>query len=513
MMSKVIVAMALLGATTEAAFKMGRPAVIAEGNPYADVEAFYVNPSYKTELQGSIDTASGTVKETLTSMLDVPSAYWIDVKSKILGNGTSSVQGILTDAASKSTPPLVTLIVYDLPNRDCKAKASNGEICCIYNDDGTCDYDTNPGTCDDGLKEYYDDYIDPFASILANFEGKVPIVLIIEPDSLANMATNMADPHCSNSASAYETGIPYAIKTLKTACPSCSLYMDAAHGGWLGWEDGYTSFVSLVKDLGIETYLRGFATNVANYQTIGTQCSSDIDCIEGPGKDDPCCTDPCDLLSQYNRANNEMNYVSILKTAMTASMPSFDPHFIIDSGRNGVADMRNDCANWCNARGAGVGYIPTTETNNPANVDAYFWLKTPGESDGCTQYLPDPSDPTGMTKGDACPRYDSMCGSTDSLGSKSDEPYSPEAGKWFDYQIKMLAENAVLYNDDDTVVTDDTPSTTDDTPSTTDDNSSDCAELYAQCGGTGWTGATTCCSGTCTASGDYYSQCTPSKVA
>ena len=73
----------------EAAFKMGRPAVVAEGNPYADVDAFYVNPSYKTELQGSIDTASGTVKATLTSMLVVPSAYWIDVKSKILGNGTS----------------------------------------------------------------------------------------------------------------------------------------------------------------------------------------------------------------------------------------------------------------------------------------------------------------------------------------------------------------------------------------------------------------------------------------
>lgn len=31
---------------------------------------------------------------------------------------------------------------------------------------------------------------------------------------------------------------------------------------------------------------------------------------------------------------------------------------------------------------------------------------------------------------------------------------------------------------------------------------------YGQCGGIGWTGATTCAAGfTCTASGDYYSQC------
>ena len=34
-----------------------------------------------------------------------------------------------------------------------------------------------------------------------------------------------------------------------------------------------------------------------------------------------------------------------------------------------------------------------------------------------------------------------------------------------------------------------------------------CAALYAQCGGTGWTGATCCISGTCKKSNDYYSQC------
>lgn len=35
------------------------------------------------------------------------------------------------------------------------------------------------------------------------------------------------------------------------------------------------------------------------------------------------------------------------------------------------------------------------------------------------------------------------------------------------------------------------------------------AALYAQCGGTGWTGPTTCKEGTCKASGDFYSQCVP----
>jgi len=36
------------------------------------------------------------------------------------------------------------------------------------------------------------------------------------------------------------------------------------------------------------------------------------------------------------------------------------------------------------------------------------------------------------------------------------------------------------------------------------------AALYGQCGGTGWTGATTCAEGTCTESSEYYSQCVPS---
>merc|ERR1719199_1636190 len=70
-------------------------------------------------------------------------------------------------------------------------------------------------------------------------------------------------------------------------------------------------------------------------------------------------------------------------------------------------------------------------------IDAYFWLKTPGESDGCTQELPD---------GTACPRFDTMCGSSDSIGSSSGEPRAPEAGHWFDYQVKQLAANAADTN-------------------------------------------------------------------
>ncbi|OBT52582.1 hypothetical protein VE04_07247 [Pseudogymnoascus sp. 24MN13] len=49
------------------------------------------------------------------------------------------------------------------------------------------------------------------------------------------------------------------------------------------------------------------------------------------------------------------------------------------------------------------------------------------------------------------------------------------------------------------------PQQTSTTPPTTGTGS----PLYGQCGGTGWTGPTTCASGTCKATNEWYSQCLP----
>merc|ERR1712151_611029 len=117
----------------------------------------------------------------------------------IEGSGSGTMEGILADASSKSPPELVTSIVYDLPNRDCHAKASNGEICCTYKADGRSDYSV-AGTCSEGLKEYKMEYIDQIAEVLREYDGKVPIVLVIEPDSLPNLTTNKVDPRCGNTA-------------------------------------------------------------------------------------------------------------------------------------------------------------------------------------------------------------------------------------------------------------------------------------------------------------------------
>ncbi|KAJ1462088.1 1, 4-beta cellobiohydrolase [Pelagophyceae sp. CCMP2097] len=398
-------------------------------NLFAASKSFYVNPTYAVNLETSIATAdSATIAATLEKMKSVASAYWIDVKSKIELESTSGLRGILLDASRQSPPPLCVFIVYDLPNRDCHAKASNGEICCTYNDDGTCDYEVFGSSCTEGLKEYRTQFIDPFAAVLAEFDGIVPVALVIEPDSLPNFVTNSDEGRCGNPATraAYYEGIRYAVTTIAAKTDHVSMYLDAAHGAWLGWDDNLAGFASAVAELGIEKHLRGVATNVANYQPLGEPCpvhmpasmTGGVDCIEGPGQSSPCCDDPCGLLGEYNRANNEYNYARHLVAAFKAKMPSWDPHVIIDTGRNGNPEDRPDCATWCNPRDMGVGHVPTSETL-PGIVDAIYWLKTPGESDGCSEELP---------SGDACPRFDSNCASAGSLGTKSGEPRAPQAG-------------------------------------------------------------------------------------
>jgi endoglucanase len=54
-------------------------------------------------------------------------------------------------------------------------------------------------------------------------------------------------------------------------------------------------------------------------------------------------------------------------------------HFVIDTSRNGngpTADF-----DWCNPHGRAIGHRPTPQTGSPL-VDAFLWIKRPGESDG-----------------------------------------------------------------------------------------------------------------------------------
>jgi cellulose 1,4-beta-cellobiosidase len=113
---------------------------------------------------------------------------------------------------------VVGLVLYNLPDRDCSAGESSGEL----------------ESGNNGLARYKAEYVDVFASKVA--EGTdLTFAIVVEPDALPNVVTNAAEiPFCETAAPVYEEGIAYAIAQLQS--DNVNLYLDAAHGGWLGWD-------------------------------------------------------------------------------------------------------------------------------------------------------------------------------------------------------------------------------------------------------------------------------------
>lgn len=455
-------------------------------NPFEPISSIYINPVFrdnieKTEvlilnnINGYYDISHEEILVANSNMKlikNLPSAFWIDKKSAI-----PTVKKLLDDMLELDYSTIV-LIVYDLPNRDCAALASNGEICC--NQDIECqdictqECQLRSTTCDIGLTEYYDEYIDELYQVLADIKYEnLNKILVIEPDSLPNIPTNTGFYGCSDiTVDSYITGIQYTVNKLAKV-PNNYIYLDIGHEGWLGWcnnlfdnEHNFISFV-LNKLNDQIPYIRGFATNVANYQNLGIACDypfKSFDEIDDfcsyynqylvgycKASDNECCYDPCNLLAEYNPANNELNYIQLFRHAIEYAIyknliskfktDSGYPQFIVDTSRNGKKNSylevngKSECSTWCNIKGGRIGEYPTTDTALPY-IDAYFWLKTPGEADGCIDFEKQgrciESDYT-------CKRYDANCGThVDNIGYLSTEPCPPEAGNWFDYQFIRL---------------------------------------------------------------------------
>jgi endoglucanase len=55
-------------------------------------------------------------------------------------------------------------------------------------------------------------------------------------------------------------------------------------------------------------------------------------------------------------------------------------HYVVDTSRNGNGPAMG-ADSWCNPPGRALGMAPTTVTGR-ARLDAYLWIKRPGESDG-----------------------------------------------------------------------------------------------------------------------------------
>lgn len=381
-------------------------------------------------------------------------AFWIDtlsVASRSNRSDVSTFLGILNDAFSNDesrSSPLVTAVIYNVPNRDCGASASAGELCCHQKTTtSTCDM-TVENECEVGLQQYRELYIDRIAESVEEFCDKVPMTFVIEPDSVPNLITGGGNRKCGSRStqSGYRMGVGYAVKRLKRACGGVSVYMDAAHGGWLGWNETVDGYVNEVKKMGIWRLLRGFSINVSNYNGIGEMCPEVGTCLLPSSSSLPsscghennkdmkrhsCCTTTNDMCctSSSNAGFNEANYIALLHNKLRTAIRGFSPRFVIDTGRNGGKGAQ--CAKtWCNVRGAGIGHRPSVKSSGL--VDALLWIKPPTESDGCTERLPN---------GMKCERYDAMCGHEQAVGSREEEVRAPEAGELFEYQFLELMRN------------------------------------------------------------------------
>ena len=167
----------------------------------------------------------------------------------------------------------------------------------------------------------YRKWIRSFASGL---RGRQAIV-ILEPDALAGMDCLNAGGQADRVALLAD-----AVTVLKSQ--SAAVYIDAGHAKWHPAE----KIAARLRQAGIAN-ADGFSLNVSNY----------ID----------------------NAAN--------IAFGERVSRLLGGKHFIIDTSRNGLGNATD----WCNPRGQALGVAPTTNTGHPL-VDAFLWIKQPGESDG-----------------------------------------------------------------------------------------------------------------------------------
>ena len=353
----------------------------ALANPFAGA-AFFINPEYVKKVEAT--AAHNPDKAALVKKVaSYPTAVWLDSISS-----TDGIEGTLTDAERQaqqgSKPVVVVFAVYDLPNRDCSAKSSAGELSVSAN----------------GEARYKAEFIDRIA---AQFHAhpNLRIVAILEPDSLANLATNLDKPKCAESDKAYRHSIVYAISKLSQ--PHVSVYLDAAHAGWLGWDSNREKIVAIFKDVltdagGVDK-IRGFATNVSNFNILRGDDGRNLE---------P--SDPCP---------DELTYVDRLRESL-ADVGIENKGFIVDTSRDGRGGIRTKWGSWCNVKGAGLGERPRAAPE--PGVDAYFWVKPPGESDG--------------TADKSAARFDAMCVSTDAA------PGAPEGGQWFESYFLDLVKYA-----------------------------------------------------------------------
>lgn len=269
------------------------------------------------------------------------------------------LDAIKSAKADKAT--IMTYVVYDLPVRDCSASASAG------------------GASDIGA---YKAVIDKIAGAAkGNTNKNLRLSFILEPDAMANAASKYSEGKCSTAVPVYNEGLAYAISSLSTI-PNSWVYVDAGHPDWIKGDlmqklaSNVADVLKNAKNTNPKSTISGFASGVSNYIPL----------------------DP-----QY--------FVTFGDVLKGAGLPG---KFIYDTSRSGQATPKGV---WCNPKGAGLG--PAPKASPITNVDAYMWIKTPGD----LQWIFCFNNNIGESDGSAA--SDPKCAGPDST------PGAPDAGKWY----------------------------------------------------------------------------------
>ncbi len=374
---------------------------------------------------------SGDIKDAalIARMEATPQAVWFTGGTP--QDAAKQAKQTMFQAAVQHAVPVIS--VYDIPGRDCAQFSAGGAL----------------------DQASYEAWIDGLVSGL----GQHKVVVVLETDALGLLPSNCGGPSANypfTDAERYAE-LNYAVNALETDS-GASVYLDATHSSWLGVGD----ITNRLLQAGVQ-HAQGFFVDVSNYQPTpelvdyGTWIS---DCIAMvTDSNNAFFNNPSACASQYYPATQSDFSTWGLTTAWYAanigtSVPT--AHFLIDTSRNGngpnlmqgfaaapynqpasvVATLKN--GNWCNPPGSGLGLRPTANTGVPL-LDAYLWVKTPGQSDGqCDSaagvrawdysLYTQPGWPT--TAADQA-LFDPLWGLND-----------PAAGAWFPQQALQLAQLA-----------------------------------------------------------------------
>jgi endoglucanase len=381
----------------------------AAGEPHR----FYVpppNPGALRQVARLVRAGDLQDARRIGRMIATPQAVWIT------GGTPRSVERqvarVVTQAESQHALPI--LVAYNIPFRDCAQFSAGGAT-------STAEYVA---------------WIDALAAGIG--DGRA--IVILEPDGLGIIPfyspfgtqplewCQPAEADPATAASDRFVQLNYAVDRLASLV-GVSVYLDGTHSGWLGSGDAAHRLVQA----GVER-ADGFFLNVSNYRLTehlvkyGTWISKCIAFASNPddggwrlGHYDYCA-------SQYFPADpNDFSTWHLTDEWYDQNLGSAVPtsHFVIDTSRNGQGPWvppagYPDPQDWCNPPDRGVGKRPTAKTGVPL-LDAYLWVKIPGESDGeCTRGL----GPAGTTVDPEWGRVD------------------PQAGKWFPQMALDLARNA-----------------------------------------------------------------------